>query len=66
MAAARRLDLAVYGFLGGDGGRLLGLVDAAFVAPSFNTPRIQELHIHVGHVLCGLLEDARAGGAGHA
>ncbi len=57
VAAARAAGLAVYGFLGGDGGRLLGLVDAAFVAPSFATPRIQELHIAMGHLLCRLLDE---------
>ena len=56
--AARRTGVAVHGFLGGDGGRLLGLVDGAFVAPSFATPRIQELHIMMGHLLCRLLEGA--------
>ncbi len=60
--AARRAGVAVHGFLGGDGGRLLGLVDDAFVAPSLATPRIQELHIMMGHLLCRLLE----GGSGSA
>lgn len=68
-AAARRRGLAVHGFLGGDGGRLLALVDNAFVAPSFATPKIQELHITMGHLLCRLLEESEpmlppAGGAG--
>lgn len=55
--AARRAGASVFGFLGGDGGRLLALLDAAFVAPSFATPRIQELHIAMGHLLCRLLEE---------
>ena len=59
----------MHGFLGGDGGRLLALVDNAFVAPSFATPKIQELHITMGHLLCRLLEESEpmlppAGGAG--
>lgn len=62
VVAARAGGLAVHGFLGGDGGRLLSLVDAAFVAPSFATPCVQELHIHMGHLLCRLLEDARTPG----
>ena len=50
--AARERGLRVHGFLGGDGGRLLSLVDGALVAPSASTPRIQEIHITMGHVLC--------------
>jgi D-sedoheptulose 7-phosphate isomerase len=56
VAAARRLNMKVHGFLGGDGGRLLELVDSALVAPSDHTPRIQEIHISMGHVLCQVLE----------
>jgi D-sedoheptulose 7-phosphate isomerase len=53
---ARKLGLRVHGFLGGDGGRLLGLVDGALVAPHDATPHIQEIHITMGHVLCLVLE----------
>jgi len=54
---ARRQDMAVFGFLGGDGGRLLEMVDSALVAPSDHTPKIQEIHITMGHLLCMILED---------
>ncbi len=63
VAAARACDLRVHGFLGGDGGRLLPLVDSALVAPSTNTPKIQEIHITMGHVLCQVLESWMAGDA---
>lgn len=56
---ARGQGLRAYGFLGRDGGRLRGLVDGAVVAPSDHTPRIQEVHIFLGHLLCQLLETAR-------
>ncbi len=55
--AARRLGCATVGFTGGSGGRLAGAVDDAFVVPSAETPRIQETHITLGHVLCGLVEE---------
>nr|MEE4267325.1 SIS domain-containing protein [Candidatus Krumholzibacteria bacterium] len=55
---ARRQDMAVFGFLGGDGGQLLPLLDGAMVAPSAATPRIQEIHITMGHLLCQVLEEA--------
>src|SRR5262249_22335121 len=39
-----------------DGGRLKAIVHIALVVPSSNTQRIQEVHITVGHILCGALE----------
>jgi phosphoheptose isomerase len=54
---ARRQGLKCHAFLGGDGGRLLPLVDAALVAPSSSTPKIQEIHITMGHLLCMILEE---------
>ena len=54
--AARRKDLKVHGFLGGTGGQLLSLLDGALVAPSNSTPKIQEVHITMGHLLCMILE----------
>jgi len=43
-------------FLGGNGGIIADIVDYPFVVPSFETPRIQECHITLGHVLCELVE----------
>jgi D-sedoheptulose 7-phosphate isomerase len=54
---AREKGLKIHGFLGRDGGDLLSLVDSALVAPSDHTPRIQEIHITMGHLLCQILED---------
>ncbi|MBM3225102.1 MAG: D-sedoheptulose 7-phosphate isomerase [Candidatus Tectomicrobia bacterium] len=53
---ARRRGLHTLGWLGKDGGQLKDLVDLALVVPSTNTQRIQEVHITVGHILCGVLE----------
>jgi D-sedoheptulose 7-phosphate isomerase len=61
---ARRQGMKVHGFLGGDGGRLLPLVDGAMVAPSSATPKIQEIHITMGHLLCMILEEQRDDSAG--
>ncbi|MCP4572373.1 MAG: SIS domain-containing protein [bacterium] len=61
VTAAREQDLRIHGFLGGDGGRLLPLVDSALVAPSASTPKIQEIHITLGHVLCQVLESWMGG-----
>lgn len=56
---AKAGGLRAYGFLGRDGGSLRTLVDGAVIAPSDHTPRIQEIHIFLGHLLCQLLETAR-------
>jgi len=56
---ARAQGLRAYGFLGRDGGKLRALVDGAIIAPSDHTPRIQEIHIFLGHLLCELLEAER-------
>jgi len=54
--AARRLGLRTLAFTGGDGGELTGLVDHALVVPSSVTARVQEMHLALGHLLCGALE----------
>src|SRR5215467_1165379 len=53
---ARCRGLHTLGLLGKDGGRLKAMVHIALVVPSSNTQRIQEVHITVGHILCGVLE----------
>jgi D-sedoheptulose 7-phosphate isomerase len=53
---ARAMGLATVGLIGGDGGPMLPLCDAAIVVPSPVTARIQEMHILIGHVLCKALE----------
>lgn len=56
--AAAELGMATVALVGGDGGRLAELADVAVRAPATATPRIQELHIAIGHTICELLEDA--------
>ena len=55
--AAKALGLTTIAWTGGTGGKLVGMVDYAFVVPSTLTARIQESHITLGHVLCELIED---------
>ena len=40
-----------------DGGRLKEIAQLCLLIPSRDTQRIQESHITVGHILCGLVED---------
>lgn len=58
---ARKAGAATIGFTGADGGRLRAAVDLCLRVPSRETPRIQECHITVGHILCGIIESALFG-----
>ncbi len=53
---AKEKKLVVIGILGNDGGKCLNIVDCAIVVPSSDTQRIQESHITIGHIICGLIE----------
>ena len=53
---AKRRGIRNLALLGNDGGQLAKLVDIALIVPSSNTQRIQELHITIGHIICGALE----------
>ncbi len=55
---ARRLGLRTIGLLGRDGGLIAPLVDIPLIVPVEETPRIQEVHITLGHILCDLIESA--------
>jgi D-sedoheptulose 7-phosphate isomerase len=58
VAAAHESGLSVVGLTGGSGGALAGACDVCLTVPASSTPRIQEVHILLAHVLCGLVEDA--------
>lgn len=49
------------GLTGGNGGKLAPLVDLALVVSSNSTPRIQEAHITIGHIVCELVEKELSG-----
>jgi D-sedoheptulose 7-phosphate isomerase len=57
MVAARKMGLHTVGFTGSRGGKLKEAVDYCICVPSDETPRIQECHILVGHVLSQLVEE---------
>ena len=56
--AAREQGLVTLALTGEGGGACARLVDLCLKVPSRHTPRIQEMHIIVGHVLCDLVERA--------
>jgi D-sedoheptulose 7-phosphate isomerase len=53
---ARGIGLKVIGLAGKDGGKMRGRCDLLIVAPSDETPRIQEAHSLIYHIICGLVE----------
>ena len=53
---AKEKGLYTVGFIGGDGGEMIKLVDLALVVESMSTPRVQEVHILAGHLICELVE----------
>lgn len=58
LIAARRAGARTIALLGGSGGRILPLCDLAIVVPEDATPRIQEMHILIGHILCAAVDAA--------
>lgn len=54
---ARALEMTTIGLLGNSGGELAKLVDLSLVVPHHETPRIQEVHITISHIICELVED---------
>jgi D-sedoheptulose 7-phosphate isomerase len=58
VAAARAKGIATIALTGAGGGRLAPLADLAIRVPAQRSNAVQELHIAIGHILCGLVEDA--------
>jgi D-sedoheptulose 7-phosphate isomerase len=54
--AARELGMKTLALSGGGGGPVPAGADLAIIVPSRNTPRVQEVHITIGHVLCDLVD----------
>ncbi|OGC77429.1 MAG: phosphoheptose isomerase [candidate division Zixibacteria bacterium RBG_16_40_9] len=54
--AAKRKGLKVISLLGDRGGNQSSLSDYKIIVPSSDTPRIQEVHITLGHIICELIE----------
>ncbi len=53
---ARHKKLVTVGFTGGMAGDMSPLCDYCIHVPSSETPKIQEGHIVLGHIICGLIE----------
>lgn len=53
---ARSMGMFTVGLTGQHEGKMHGLCDLCLCMPSSETPKIQEGHIAVGHIICGLVE----------
>jgi len=59
---ARELGIVTIGLTGQGGGNMESFCDYCIRVPSDSTPRIQESHIMVSHIICGIVEDTLFGG----
>ena len=57
MKKAKEIGMLTVGFTGRDGGKIQEICDIMIRIPSDDTPRIQEAHILVGHIVCQLIEE---------
>lgn len=56
MKKAKELEIKTICMTGEHGGALKNITDIALCVPSNDTPRIQEAHIMIGHIICELVE----------
>ena len=57
LIAANEKGLTTVGLIGENGGGMESLCTYCIKVPSDQTPRIQEAHILIGHIICALVED---------
>lgn len=60
--SAKTRGVTTVALVGRDGGKMASMADYTIVVPSNATPRIQESHILIGHILCDIIEKELFGG----
>ena len=60
IGAARQCQVSVIGLTGETGGQMRAVCDICICVPTRSTPRMQEMHITIGHTICELLEERLA------
>ncbi len=55
---AKLQGLTTIALLGKEGGKLKGMCNHELIVPSSDTQRIQEMHMLIIHLVCGLIEDS--------
>ena len=63
IALAKSKGAKTVGLTGGGGGKLAKVAGLTLIVPSYSTPRIQEAHITIGHIICEIVEKELAEGA---
>jgi len=58
LEVAKELGCTTLGMSGKSGGKMNEVCDLNLTIPSDDTPRIQEMHILIGHILCQAVDDA--------
>jgi len=56
LETAKKMGLVTIGFTGRDGGDIARMVDYSLNVSSNSTPRVQEVHITVAHVICEMVD----------
>ncbi len=54
--SAKKKEITTIALVGRDGGKMAKMADYSLIVPSESTPRIQESHILIGHILCDIIE----------
>ena len=57
LSLGRNMGCKTIGLSGRDGGMMGEFCDVNLVVPSEDTPRIQEMHIMIGHIICQAIDD---------
>jgi D-sedoheptulose 7-phosphate isomerase len=58
---SKKIGVITIGLTGHSGGKMASLCDICIKVPSDKTPRIQEVHILIGHILCSIIENSLFG-----
>jgi len=54
--SAKEKNIKTVALVGKDGGEMAKIADISLIVPSNSTPRIQESHILIGHIICDIIE----------
>ena len=65
LEACREEKITTIGLTGCAGGRMKDMCDICIIVPSDETPRIQEVHILIGHIICSIVEEELFGNNSH-
>ncbi len=61
LKSCQSTEITTVGLTGSDGGKMKHYCDYCLTVPSDETPRIQESHILIGHILCSIVEEGLFG-----